>query len=967
MLLRKIRIESFGGIADREFTLGEGFRTICEKNGWGKSTLAVFLKVMFYGFSGETAKTLAAREREQYRPWNTTGAYGGSIEFEYEGKEYELRRVFAKKAADDTLTVTDLKTNLPVEEFGSIPGEKIYGIDADSFFNTIYIADGECVSRSTDGINERIGNPGGVPDDAGAVGDVLKRLKDKTNQLTGGRATGAIAKIENRISGLNAELLNAPVLTERCEKENRDREALRAEIGEKTQLLARRRKAYAAAGARKANDIEKKRYDDLKERVTAAEALLQEEAAFFGGKTPDTGILAETEARLTEIEKHTTIHEDHELTDTEREELLALSTRYPAAIDEETLSSAEACAATLKEMRAGQSELKMSKDRRARLEELQRRYESETAGTDLVAMGDLYQTLSELRSGHAQKELQWAQIIAKEQNRLDREEVLMQNWEREQERADRVFEASIDRLERRRDDRKKRVGICGKLLLCASVLLLLAGVVSVVAALSGHGKLLTAFLLLAAGAVSFGIRFLLGSADKKADEEEETERERLQEESIIPKPEGIGEEGYLPEEKRENQRMVKETEAEISDMSRKLKSTENELRALLFKYGSSPREGMEEAEIGRLETEMKEYKKLRFEGLEYDKKGYESGIRETEEKLRSLLPGADLPEGEEKQALLRIRQELARLEDLRSRDHRTKEAADTLRGLKEKNDEILGEYRSLHPEYGDDAALINALQERLTTWRNRSEELERAKAALAEYENEHGGNPSADTDTGEAEAEAEETAGSDATSAETEEENGASPEEIAKEIGALEEELEQRKEDLRKLTEHMSESEAELDHLDEVREELEELTEKKQLYTLQHDIYSKTAKYLKQAKEEYLSSFVRPLGEAFASHYAEISDTREDYRIDVDLKLSCEKEGAYRTIERMSSGYRDLAYLCLRLALVDIMYEKETPLLIMDDPFVHMDAEKTKRALSYLEKKKDRYQILYLTCHKEAV
>jgi uncharacterized protein YhaN len=54
----------------------------------------------------------------------------------------------------------------------------------------------------------------------------------------------------------------------------------------------------------------------------------------------------------------------------------------------------------------------------------------------------------------------------------------------------------------------------------------------------------------------------------------------------------------------------------------------------------------------------------------------------------------------------------------------------------------------------------------------------------------------------------------------------------------------------------------------------------------------------------------------------------------------------------------------MRLALVDALYAgKETPILILDDPFVNLDEKNMARALKLLRQKAEEGQILYLVCH----
>ena len=50
MKLIRCHIENFGVLSDFDFSFAEGLTTICQSNGFGKSTFAAFIKAMFYGF-----------------------------------------------------------------------------------------------------------------------------------------------------------------------------------------------------------------------------------------------------------------------------------------------------------------------------------------------------------------------------------------------------------------------------------------------------------------------------------------------------------------------------------------------------------------------------------------------------------------------------------------------------------------------------------------------------------------------------------------------------------------------------------------------------------------------------------------------------------------------------------------------------------------------------------------------------
>ena len=98
MRLISCYIEGFGKLRKLEIKFEDGLNCFVKENGWGKSTFAAFLRVMFYGFEGETKRNEFENERKYYRPW-AGDVYGGELVFETDGghtgfREYlEQRRV----------------------------------------------------------------------------------------------------------------------------------------------------------------------------------------------------------------------------------------------------------------------------------------------------------------------------------------------------------------------------------------------------------------------------------------------------------------------------------------------------------------------------------------------------------------------------------------------------------------------------------------------------------------------------------------------------------------------------------------------------------------------------------------------------------------------------------------------------------------------------------------------------------
>ena len=166
---------------------------------------------MLYGFEDESKRSLKDKEREKYRPWNK-GTYGGSMSFEFEGKEYEVSRTFGKNEGEDSFEVRDLLSNNVCDDFekGSL-GIKIFGIDKDSFFRTAYIASSDQNKKDesvTDSIRAKLGNLTNATDDINNFENACDRFEKKLNEYSPDRKTGKIKSLKSKISEMSNRFRN---------------------------------------------------------------------------------------------------------------------------------------------------------------------------------------------------------------------------------------------------------------------------------------------------------------------------------------------------------------------------------------------------------------------------------------------------------------------------------------------------------------------------------------------------------------------------------------------------------------------------------------------------------------------------------------------------------------------------------------------------------------------------------------
>lgn len=159
-----------------------------------------------------------------------------------------------------------------------------------------------------------------------------------------------------------------------------------------------------------------------------------------------------------------------------------------------------------------------------------------------------------------------------------------------------------------------------------------------------------------------------------------------------------------------------------------------------------------------------------------------------------------------------------------------------------------------------------------------------------------------------------------------------------------------------------------IDNCQECIARIDELREKIAEYDAKVDYLEKTSEYLTKAKDNFLSTYMRPLQKGMRSYLKRIDGGKgaidsEAFRIDTKLSVSVTHEGSSKQESYLSAGYRDLAFFCARLALIDIMYEGQQPMIILDDPFTNFDGDKIDMALELIEELSKEKQILYFTCH----
>ena len=156
----------------------------------------------------------------------------------------------------------------------------------------------------------------------------------------------------------------------------------------------------------------------------------------------------------------------------------------------------------------------------------------------------------------------------------------------------------------------------------------------------------------------------------------------------------------------------------------------------------------------------------------------------------------------------------------------------------------------------------------------------------------------------------------------------------------------------------------EIDRQDEIisaRADFEELLKK---HTESLDVIKKTASLLKEACDNITSKYLGKTKEKFEDYSRIIAGIDGEYSISTDFEISKNDRGAVRSADAYSRGLRDLYALAMRFALIDALYEKDAPFIILDDPLLALDDNKIEGAKKLLKAMGREKQILYFTCSK---
>lgn len=301
MRILRLHVEAFGKLRDFDLELERGLNVLYRENGWGKSTLAAFVKAMLYGLPASTKRSLDENERKKYLPWQG-GAYGGSLELECGKGRFRIERYFGAKESGDSFALYDMSTNLPSNAYSAEIGQELFGIDVGGFERTVYLSQHAVPGKGDNSsIAAKLGDLLDDVDDIGSFDSAMAALdkRRKYYVMTGER--GRVADLQREIGEARTELERLARTEEALRKQEQAAAELQAQIRTAEAELLQVREQVRRAGllhARAALLDQKKR---MQAEVEDLDRLSREMDARLGGNHPTPSELEEKRGLLNRI------------------------------------------------------------------------------------------------------------------------------------------------------------------------------------------------------------------------------------------------------------------------------------------------------------------------------------------------------------------------------------------------------------------------------------------------------------------------------------------------------------------------------------------------------------------------------------------------------------------------------------------------------------------------------------------
>ncbi len=279
MKLINCYIENFGKLSNFKLDFSDGLNTVKEDNGYGKTTLTVFIKAMFFGLDATKRQKLEYNDRKHYMPWQG-GRCGGSLTFSAGAKTYRIERTFMPKAADDTFALYDSKSGNPSTDFSENIGEELFLIDADGFERTVFLSEANLSGKNENKtISAKLSDLVGCDGDLSVMDEAIELLEKQRKIYYKRGGTGEIGELKEKLGSTEREISDLIRL-----KESYDGQ--KAALADMSARLTELRKLKAKNDEQILKSTYLRQYLDMRSALEKEKAAKELHSVFFAKGIP---------------------------------------------------------------------------------------------------------------------------------------------------------------------------------------------------------------------------------------------------------------------------------------------------------------------------------------------------------------------------------------------------------------------------------------------------------------------------------------------------------------------------------------------------------------------------------------------------------------------------------------------------------------------------------------------------------
>ena len=287
MKLIRMHVDNFGGLHNYDYSFEEGLNVVLQDNGWGKTTMAAFLKAMLYGFDSKRSKDITENERKRYLPWQG-GNYGGSLDFEADGVNYRIIRTFGATPRFDKTKILNLDRKTTARIDPEKIGETFFKLDASAFQRSVFInQNGLSIDGAASSIHTRLNALVSQANDVAAYDGAINSLTQqvKVYEKTGARGqigdlTRQITVLENQRDQLEAVIARQDSARNRIVELDTLLSSINKEQAEKKENLER------VSGEAKKSEASRELIRQIDEKIAVLKDQLESIRRDLGGEIP---------------------------------------------------------------------------------------------------------------------------------------------------------------------------------------------------------------------------------------------------------------------------------------------------------------------------------------------------------------------------------------------------------------------------------------------------------------------------------------------------------------------------------------------------------------------------------------------------------------------------------------------------------------------------------------------------------